>query len=202
MELNIFILLFNYLIKFLIYYSLSLPNKICNINPFATNISTSFISQIYALNGLSGVDSPIFNMVFPYESSQISANIYVMQKVLKQNAHVANEPLRTLMSLTKEQMILYCSFGSTPCNLTQFSFFYHQEFGNCFQFNSGFDASGNKIETLKTIEAGKRNGLSMVLFVGSVYDKNSGSMDNGGHIIIHNKTTHPKSTKGIDLATG
>ena len=125
-----------------------------------------------------------------------------MQKVLKQNAYVASEPLRSMLGLTKEQLILFCSFGNTPCNISQFSSFYHQEFGNCFQFNSGFDSNGTKISTLKTIEAGKRNGLSMVLFVGSVYNKNSVFMDKGAHIIIHNQTAHPRAIEGVNLATG
>ena len=60
-------------------------------------------------------------------------------------------------------MLISCRFGTDPCNLNDFEWFFHSHFGNCCKINSY-----NQNKTLfQVTSSGRKNGLSIELYLGN-----------------------------------
>ena len=82
---------------------------------------------------------------------------------------ISDEEKRKL-SHDLSDILLECWFNDVPCNLTDFTWTYHQTYGNCYKFNTGFDSNGNKIDFKKSTLAGPDHGLQLTLYV-NIYEK-------------------------------
>ena len=56
--------------------------------------------------------------------------------------------------------------NNQQCSAANFTSFYSFEYGNCFTFNSGFDALNDVQDILNTTKPGYNYGLQLELFVG------------------------------------
>lgn len=59
--------------------------------------------------------------------------------------------------------LLHCDFNGIECNASQFTAFWHNEYGNCFTFNDG-----TKYSILKINQVGNTNGLKLILNLSKV----------------------------------
>ena len=62
-----------------------------------------------------------------------------------------------------EDILIRCSFNNFPCNSSDFTWYFDENYGNCYTFNSGFDSK-------KSTLVGLDFGLKLTLYV-NVYEK-------------------------------
>ena len=103
---------------------------ICNLNPFTSNYSLDLMNHF-----LNNFTSSRGNMT--------NADLSGLKAMFKINARIFPDEKKKQLGLDVSEMILHCKFFGEPCNMTRFAWFYSMNFGNCFQFNSGFDMTGN-----------------------------------------------------------
>ena len=62
-----------------------------------------------------------------------------------------------------KDILIECWFNDKPCNSTDFTWSFHNIYGNCYKFNTGFDVKSSTL-------AGPDHGLSLTLYV-NIYEK-------------------------------
>jgi len=101
---------------------------------------------------------------------------------------------RMLLSYDFKDILISCKFNNQDCDESDFEWFYHFIYGNCFKFNK----NGTKITRI----TGKSTGLSIEFYVG-IYEKlNYMTKSNGGIVIISNKSEFSELDDGISLTPG
>jgi hypothetical protein len=132
----------------------------------------------------------------------IRNNFFIYAQLGNKLASELNSTERKKLGYDLGEFMLSCTFTSSPCNMSEFSWFYHPSFGNCYQFNSGFD-SANMAIPLKTINVGSfLESLKMDLFFGTPDDLQPMSNGDGMIILIHNASTSPINVNPIFLTGG
>ena len=77
---------------------------------------------------------------------------------------VLNATEQQLLSHSLSDILLSCTFNNLPCYPTDFVWYLDRNWGNCWAFNSGYNASGQTVDLLTSIRAGADYGLQMVLY--------------------------------------
>ncbi|RNA26674.1 acid-sensing ion channel 1 isoform X2 [Brachionus plicatilis] len=147
---------------------------ICNSNYFTSEFSVGFIDKLknnsILINPLTG-------------QFELLAKIQSNQPELEYGKKNFGDSLNKL--------IVNCQSVYQPCNLSQFNFFLHTNYGNCYQYNSGFDLEGRKIDLSTSMFADRLYGVKLILNV-SVPDSLKFINPNSGALIfVHNHTTSP-----------
>ena len=134
---------------------------ICNINPFTTE---------YALNYLQGINSS-WN-IFSLEMNNLTLDQkilfldefyhYFISTVNEKSFSVEN---RKKLSHSLEDILLNCSFNDQPCGSHDFTYKFDPYYGNCFEFNTGFDEFGNIVTLRQTTLTGSTYGLHLEFYV-------------------------------------
>ncbi len=94
---------------------------------------------------------------------------------------------------TLNETLIVCEFNGLTCNENDFTSFYDLKYGICYRFNTNGSRSSNK--------PGSVNGLLIFYFIGKPDDISpvSLSTSNGVHIYVHNQSSIPTISEGIDL---
>ena len=104
--------------------------------------------------------------------------------------HGISDEEKRKISHDLSDILLECWFNDVQCDLSDFTWTYHQTYWNCYKFNTGFDSNGNKIDLKKSILAGPDHGLQLTLYV-NIYEKllkNPNVYALGGIIQIENSS--------------
>ena len=175
---------------------------VCNANPVVTKQGLNFSAKILKNNGIDNVvTSELMKYISPFTYQGV-ANTYLLKDVLAANAQSADEQQREYFGYGINSLILVCLYGRGLCDFSDLRQFYSTDYGNCYQFNSGYNYTNSKVDVLTASKSEPRNGLALMLFMGSFDDPNALSFSNGAHIFIHNQTDSPTTTSGIDIAPG
>jgi hypothetical protein len=71
------------------------------------------------------------------------------------------------LSLSYDNTIISCSYNHEICDIeNDFSYYYHYFYGNCYQFNSGYNLLGHKVSVKNSSSQGLFNGAVIDLFIG------------------------------------
>jgi len=101
----------------------------------------------------------------------------------------------TINKYNLSDLLIYCEFNGIECNSNDFISFYDMNYGLCYRFNSN--------STFKSNKAGKLNGFKIDILTGLEEDfLELGSISNGLHVYIHNKSFLPSISEGVEIATG
>lgn len=147
---------------------------ICNINYFTSHYSQEIIENYKENYKYHNPLSDYFKL-------------WVKSEIMRHNQ--LNYPNNFGDSLQK--MIVYCVYKGMYCNQSEFSYFYHPIYGNCYQFNSGFDINNKKIDLKTSFSSDRIDGLKLILNI-SVHEGLKFMNPNLGAVIfIHNHTTYP-----------
>jgi len=65
-----------------------------------------------------------------------------------------------------EDVLVLCSFNGQPCSPSDFIWKWNPLYGNCYVFNSGFNASGSRVSYKESVLPGALSGLQLVAYVG------------------------------------
>jgi hypothetical protein len=73
-----------------------------------------------------------------------------------------------------KEMVISCQFNYEKCvDFSEFVWFYDNEFGGCYKFNTGFDSNGHRLPLRYSYDSGRGFGLALTLFVGLENNKES-----------------------------
>jgi hypothetical protein len=131
---------------------------ICNINPFLTQFSHSYIKSKLEANNLSQL---LDYKERKAQSEDLLKEFSLARYLVIQNAKsnfLSNEEKKKL-GYPIEDVILNCYFNGASCSADDFTWYFHTDYGNCFTFNSGFDSNGLKIPLKRVNKPGQLNGL-------------------------------------------
>ena len=76
-----------------------------------------------------------------------------------------------------DDILPYCYFGNQPCTSADFRWRYDHIYGNCYEFNSGFNSSGSAVDFKECTISGAGFGLSILVYVG--YNENLNVFNQG-----------------------
>lgn len=147
----------------------------CNQYSFNINSKSNLIDIVK--NGMSQLTSFLFT----------PTNILNYQLLIdKSNYFLQNETINFKDQLEQvgfslDFMLINCKFNSNECSKSDFERFYSPKFGFCYRFN------GNKTKGIRKIELpGRKNGLSLELYVGRPTIEYNIHKTSGIELYIHN----------------
>ena len=159
---------------------------ICDANPFTTEQAEGMI-QDFSLKNF-GID--LRNISFEEFISYCSESAYFINAYVKNPSY--GDANRKLLGFNMTSAFQICFFSGEICDVTKdFRWFFDTNYGNCFQFNSGYNMNGNPVEVKRVSNGGKNFGLS--LLIGPLVNKNQYStvLSKGLKVLIHNQTYLP-----------
>ena len=118
---------------------------ICPKNTFATEYAAFVYEKIIKDNGI---------------------NIYKIESFVKNRtgSYLNDEQKQRMNDLNK--ILIGCNFNSVNCSISDFQWIWHPIFGNCYQFNSGYDKYNKPIELRKSYFGGSSACLTLQLYTG------------------------------------
>lgn len=155
---------------------------ICNINFFTTNLATKSIEE--------------FKQDFSdYDPLSEFFKIECISKLRL----IKNEQEIKDLGDSKKKLIFSCFFNGEDCDYDKLSYFRHPSYGNCYQFNSGYDTNRKRI-ALKKISLSERT-YSLRLALNVSIDNGLKFMNGnlGALLLIHNQSTYPTTVDEITI---
>ncbi|RNA15318.1 amiloride-sensitive sodium channel subunit beta [Brachionus plicatilis] len=150
---------------------------ICNVNYFTSDLATKWIE----------------NYTFLYNYTNPLTNNFI-NEAISQSYKPVYQDIREAFGDSLQKLIVYCRFKSENCNHSQFEYFSHAHYGNCYQFNSG------PKNLLTLISTEKEYGLRLVLNVSMHKDLKFMNPNLGAVVLIHNHTTYPSMVDPIAVS--
>ena len=128
---------------------------ICDSNPFTTQYAENLIEYL-AMN-LYNITNPTYS-----EYSAVMDSLFLYAKIYVNNPDFGDEN-RSKLGFDLSQ-IIQCKFDYVNCSLEKdFHSFFHFDYGNCFQFNSGLSLSNEAVSLKSTTYSGSKYGLKVIL---------------------------------------
>ena len=208
---------------------------ICNKSPFTSEYSIEFLIQLFQnLTNKTTNENIIDTSLFNFNNEQINNisdfnnNTKFITRLEFFNNLFKNDMLfnlalttaasnqltdnqRKRLSYSLDEMLINCKFVSLSCKSSDFEWYYHFYYGNCYVFNSNIvnkvdtNKSNNDslIENRKFVNGyGLPHSLQLELFVGIPDMYPNDLNDLGVKIIINNRTSFPLIGKDLDLNVG
>jgi hypothetical protein len=175
-------------------YILEIPTKFpsisfCNINPFYSASSSSFVQGLMARNNLTQANYLNYKASF----AQLEFRYIIGLNILSDQVPSFAKPT---FGLQISDMLLDCNYNLVSCSASDFTWYFDPLYGNCYTFNGGKNASGQTVDDKVSVKAGLVNSFNMELFLGNPTDPFSLSVSNGIHLEVHNKSHRPFFYKG------
>ena len=164
---------------------------ICNKNPFVTEEANRFLEKFAeqpSPENKTGDDNIVF--------------INVPRAGLNAKSPVNDDNFRRSLGLDIKDMIIKCSFAHESCSLSDFVWHYDWDFGNCYQFNAGYNSTGDPVPIKKVHKGGRFSGLYLQLFIGRPQRRFLSEITNGIYLLINNQSFKLSMYEGIDAQPG
>ena len=159
----------------------------CNNDPFMSEYAQALYEEVGKANGFAF-------------SNQVVNDFNFLIKIKAASPAYGDENRKKLGF--EQSVILSCKYNEKKCG-DDLHWYYSFEFGNCWQYNSGFNISNHRIPVKDAILEGKEYGLSFVAYP-MLYNKNKymTTWDNGMVVFIHNSSFKPFSSDAIFVKPG
>ena len=171
---------------------------ICNNNPFTSLQAQTLMESI----SLENYGITIDNMTF-LKAYDTSTNLSEYTKLY------ANSP--NYSDVNKVKLIAYqnnpykCMFDNNDCSnnlYTYFRIYFSYDFGNCYQFNTGYNYTNSPVPLLRQSSEGSEYGLQLMLGPLVNLNKYLSSFSDGMVIFIHNQSFPPSASSAIRIEMG
>jgi len=174
---------------------------ICNANQFTTPYGYELLKNVSQLKNITLLENTLGESRYDtwYKISSFSNDIF---DVVNPMSDINKKKL----SHSLDDVLLNCQFNYEQCKSTDFSWEYDSNYGNCYSFNSGFNAEGKAIDLAKAIIPG--NGYGLILEVYASYFENLSfynSVRGGQGLIVRvSNVSHPidHALDGILISAG
>lgn len=166
--------------------------SICNANYFTTDYAVEFLKEVGVEQNLPDIfNDTVVEELTANGSLTSTGSLYYLNGIA--STYKLNETAKKALGYDLNEFVLSCQFVYTNCNLSHFVWFVHQIYGNCFKFNSGFDAEGNSIPLLTVSRSNNFESLDLNLFSGipKKLEPISALGNRGMVVLIHNSSTSP-----------
>ena len=107
------------------------------------------------------------------------------------------------IGFTLETMLVSCYFDGVKCNVSDFTWSYNYDYGNCYTFNSAYNDQGETKAPRSTTRSGPGTGLIVELFGGTSRKQDFYLATRGFYLQINNRTEMPLiKNSGIHVPLG
>lgn len=90
----------------------------------------------------------------------------VLKATIVADKNLTSQQLESI-GFTFETMVLSCEYNGVQCSRGDFTWFYSQQYGNCYTFNAEKFDNGSLRNAFKTSKSGPSTGLLLELFAGA-----------------------------------
>ena len=136
---------------------------VCNINPYTTQYAYDFLKNIDTASTFFKNDS---NMTYG-ESEAFLDSLYYQSLNIAMNESYSDQHRQSLAHRF-DDILLGCYFNGEACTTDDFAWKFDSIYGNCYVFNSGFDATGQPTDLKRSTVAGSYYGLTLTIYTGFV----------------------------------
>ena len=180
---------------------------ICSSNPFSSEQSQSLIEKI--VDESIGVDY-FANLTYWEAYYQMTNLTHLAKMFVQTSAEYAQKGNKSTLGFNLHNVTQNCMFNQKWCSwyyeeniYTDFNWYYSFDYGNCYQFNAGLNASDLRVNSQKVNREGVTFGLS--LWIGPLLNGNSKypiAESKGLKVFIHNQSYAPSFSKGVNVNVG
>ena len=172
---------------------------ICNNNPFTSLNAQSLMDNFSNLSYGKIIDNMTFLEAYTYNS-----NISEYTKMYV-NSPFYNDINRSSLAAFST-MPYRCFFNGDDCSglliYNYFRSYFSYDFGNCWQFNTGYNYTNSPISLLYQSAEGSEYGLTLMLGPWINLNKYFSSFSDGLVVFVHNQSHPPSSSSAIRIETG
>ena len=187
------------------------PTKtVFNSNPFTTSFSQDIMANIIDVS----FGSESFNNLSYWNAYFEIFNLtYLTKMYVSTYSAFKTKENKSKLGLDLNFHTQNCLFNQIWCSWIEyedgggffpdFNWYYTFDFGNCYQFNSGFNSSGHSVPMKKVYREGKDFGLQ--IWIGPLLNYNTKypiSESKGLKVFIHNQSFPPLLSQGINVKVG
>ena len=170
---------------------------ICNNNPFTSSQSQSLMDMIALENYGITMTNMTYDQAFQYSSS-----LNDLTKMYAKSLNYSDTERENLADSLPLYLFSFNKKNLSGSSNQYFRRYYSYLYGNCYQFNTGFNFSNSPVPLLKQTGEGKEYGLQVIY--GPLVNKNEymSSYSDGLAIFIHNQSLLPLTSSAIGVKTG
>ena len=170
---------------------------ICNNNPFTSNQSQSLMDMI----ALENYGITMTNMTY-LQAFHFSSSINELTKMNVNSLNYSDIERENLADSPILYLFLFNKMDISENSIQYFRRYYSYLYGNCYQFNTGFNFSNSPVRLLKQTGEGREYGLQVIY--GPLINKNEyiSSYSDGLTVFIHNQSFLPLTASAIGVKTG
>ena len=169
---------------------------ICNLSPFATNVSNEFVSKL--------IQSKKVNLISDQEAVSFADNYYYQVSTYFQYYSSEERINMSNYSPSLKDMLISCKFQGKICSTSDFIPIENFYYGNCYRFNGGTSQFGKSVNIKKSTQPGPQYGLQLEIDLGDPNSTLFFSYKRGLRVIVHNQSDiaiFPEEN-GINIPTG
>ena len=155
--------------------------SICLLDSFANELKNDFESGFKNNSGDQDVFGKLSSSTIEQWLKIFHANEYIMSK---------NEAFQAENSWTLNDSVLSCTYNLAPCSMKDFTWYYNDFYGKCFEFKSN----------LPNTVADLIHGLHMEFYIGPENKNNNHTVLRGLLIDVHNRSSLPNEQSGINIS--
>ena len=159
-----------------VYTTSTIVHESPTVFPKVTICNTAIATTEYAFEMVKSINEEISPGISIFNQSQM-ANVSMTDPngifwqvynlfMVRINSAMFSDANRQKLVHSFDEVLVYCLFNSQSCSSSDFIWRWHPVFGNCYVFNSGFNASGSPQEYKKTSLPGAILGLQLLVYVG------------------------------------
>ena len=112
---------------------------------------------------------------------------------------ISTDDLKRSYAYALDSVLISCMFDMHECTAEDFEWYWDKFYGNCYRFNGGKNANGDKIPYRMIGKSGDLCGLSLELYAGPADNGSPFKISSGFRVIIFNSTYFPPSLQGTLL---
>ena len=162
--------------------------SICNRNMFTNKYAFEYLKNYSESRNLKEI---IINPKF----NNLRTNSFLRDAISNFIYFEENFHDRKKLSHSIDEILISCSFNHKYCDHTDFEWFFHFTYGNCFKFNPSIRHGD------ETIIPGKTFGLSIEIYVGVYHELDAIRDTRGISVIISNRSNFINDLDGVFLFT-
>lgn len=177
---------------------------LCATDPFQTAHANRYLQRIFKSHFKQDLNCYKQNFTYSNKTyNSLEANYFIKKHALKE-IYSKNISLNRVkkFGFQLDKSIILLSFNQKPINVSELSWAFYNQNGNCYVFNSGFNSRRKKSTLKRALKPGYNNGLNMFLLHPVTSSRYNFKFHYGLEIFIHNQSITPLQTEGIFIKNG
>jgi hypothetical protein len=172
---------------------------LCHINSLKSKEAENLVVDIFKAD--YGIDLNGNHSLTPHELIEKLEDVNLKARLRTFLPEYGDENRRRL-GFSLEDTLIECFYNHHSCDHRDFIWTFSLDYGNCYQFNTGFDADGKQTSHVKeSFVPGSQNGLKLMFFLGESNNRFSIKWSTGLKVFVHNQSSKASKFDGINVKT-